>query len=226
MAKKLTKAIPVKESTLIGFGTMREQLMETSVEVLFNHGGAKDLIIRKDAAEDLDKIVKSDRGDNRLRIIAHELMLMMDIKVDTKMIKIYCEGIEGSFMHHLWGCPGIHLGLLGKSIIRFGEYTIQYLIPDLDNKKLLTSIGPDAIINRTNLFCVGDLIYYFLTLILKRECKLNSDPDIRKKQRDELFDELSRRVADQKRKVKEERNAKEKIASEKRIDKELRKAKK
>lgn len=226
MAKKLTKAQPKIEENIIGFGTMREQLMETSVEVIFNHGGAKNLIARKDAESDLDKIVKSDRGDNRLRIIAHELMLMMGCKIDPKMLKIYCEGIEGAFMHHLWGCPGKQIGLFGKTILRFGEYAIPLLIPDLDNKKLLTAIGPDAPINRANQYCVGDLVYYILTKILKLDWDLGADPDARKVKREALYEELSQRVAEQKRKVKLEKSAKEKLLVEKRQAREARKASK
>src|SRR5512133_3923881 len=111
-------------------GTMREELSETSVDALFTRGEAKRLIGRPKAQEDLEKIAKSERGDHRLRVLAHELLLLLGRDPDPKMARIYSEAVPGAFMHNWWGLPGHHLGRLGESLIRCGDFALQYLVKE------------------------------------------------------------------------------------------------
>ena len=176
-----------------GLGTMREELQETSVDALFR-GEADRLLTRTKAQEDLEKICKSERGDHRLRVLAHELLLMLGKNPDPKMCRIYCEAVSGAFFHHWWGLPGHHLGKLGESLVRFGQLAIPHLVIDMDNPEALRAMGPDAPIVRANKYCVGDLMTYLVCTILDRPYPDSEDPDQREAARLKLRDELTEKM--------------------------------
>ena len=150
----------------IVLGTIREALEGTSVDAIFLRGEAENILESEGAAEALLKIVKSERGDNRLRVIAQELLMMSGKVPIKKMVRVYCEAIPGAFMHQWWGLPGRHLGKFGETVIKFGENAIPHLIDEMDNSDALTCLGPDAPIARKHEYCVGDLTAYMACLIL------------------------------------------------------------
>ena len=152
----------------IGLGTIREALEETSVDAVFLRGEAENILERKEALQELQKIVKSERGDNRLRVIAQELLMMAGENPLPKMVRVYCEAIPGAFMHQWWGLPGHHLGRFGETVVKFAENSIPYLVDEMDNTDSLTSLGPDAPIAREREYCVGDLNAYIACQILDR----------------------------------------------------------
>ena len=174
----------------IGLGTIREALEETSVDAVFLRGEAENILERKDSLQALQKIVKSERGDNRLRVIAQELMMMAGEEPVPKMVRVYCEAIPGAFMHQWWGLPGHHLGRFGKTVVKFAENAIPYLVDEMDNTDSLTSLGPDAPIAREREYCVGDLNAYIACLILEREYPDTDDPQQRRVVRKKLQQEL------------------------------------
>ncbi len=181
-------------------GTMREELQGTSVDALFQRGEAERLLARPRAQEDLEKITKSERGDHRLRVLAHELLLMTGKTPDPKMVRIYCEAIDGAFMHNWWALPGHHLGKLGTTIVRFGEPALQFLVKDLDNPTVLTCLGPDARLNREHHYTVADLAAYLVCEILERPFADAKDADGRLGPRLKLRSELNERLASDRRK--------------------------
>jgi hypothetical protein len=185
---------------ITGFGTMREELQGTSVDALFQRGEADRLISRPKAQEDLEKIAKSERGDHRLRVLAHELLVMLGKDPDPKMVRIYCEAISGAFMHNWWGLPGVHLGKFGATLIRFGEPAIPYLVKEMDDPTLLTALGPDAPQNRERHNCVGDLATYLVCTILGIPYPGAPEPEVREPSRIQLMKELSEKLAADKRK--------------------------
>jgi hypothetical protein len=184
---------------------MREELQETSVDALFTRGEAERLIARPKAQEELEKITKSERGDHRLRVLAHELLLMLGRNPDMRMVKIYCEAVEGAFMHNWWGLPGHHLGKLGESLVRFGEPALQHLVKEIDNPDLITYLGPDASICREHKYCVGDLIAYLICTIMNRDFPDGLEPESRVEPRNQLRDELLAKLAIEKSEKKQER---------------------
>lgn len=181
-------------------GTMREELQGTSVDALFQRGEAERLVARPKAQEDLEKITKSERGDHRLRVLAHELLIMLGKNPDPKMVRIYCEAIDGAFMHHWWGLPGHHLGRLGETIVKFGEATLPYLVKDVDNPTALTCLGPDAPISRERRYCVGDLAAYLICTILDQPYQDGTDPDARESARMKLRSEINAKLTSERRK--------------------------
>lgn len=174
----------------IGLGTIREALEETSVDAIFLRGEAEAILEREDSLADLQKIVKSERGDNRLRVIAQELMMIAGENPLPKMVRVYCEAIPGAFMHQWWGLPGHHLGRFGETVVKFGEQAIPYLVDEMDNSDSLTSLGPDAPVAREREYCVGDLTAYIACLILEREYPDSDDVQQRKADRKKLQQEL------------------------------------
>lgn len=182
-----------------GLGTMREELQMTSVDALFKRGEAERLLSRPKAQEELEKITKSERGDHRLRVLAHELLLMIEgKKPDQKMVRIYCEALPGAFMHNWWGLPGEHLGRLGDTLLRFGPSTIPFLLKEMDDPALLTYLGPEAAKSREARYCVGDLAAYLASTILGRPYVVSADPDVRMAARTKLMDELTEILANEK----------------------------
>lgn len=174
----------------IGLGTIREALEETSVDAIFLRGEAENILARKNVIEDLQKIVKSERGDNRLRVIAQELLMMAGESPTPKMVRIYCEAIPGAFMHQWWGLPGHHLGRFSQAVVKFGEDAIPYLVDEMDNTDSLTCLGPDAPIAREREYCVGDLTAYIACCILNREYPDGEDREHRDGARKKLQQEL------------------------------------
>ena len=190
---------------------MREELQETSVDALFTRGEADRLLARPKAQEELEKICKSERGDHRLRVLAHELLLMLGKNPDPKMVKIYGEALSGAFMYNWWALPGHHLGKLGESFIRFGDAAIPHLVKEMDNPELMTTyLGPDAPICRQMRYCVGDLAAYLGALILDREFLDSDDPEERLKARMIFRDELQEKLNSE----KNSKNVKKKEAVE------------
>jgi hypothetical protein len=185
---------------ITGLGTMREELQSTSVDALFQRGEAERLIARPKAQEDLEKIAKSERSDHRLRVLAHELLVMVGKNNDPKMVRIYCEAISGAFMHNWWGLPGHHLGKFGTTLVRFGEAAIPYLMKEMDDPALLTYLGPDAPKNRERHYCVGDLAAYLVSEILKVPYTDAVEPEQREGPRLQMMREISERLASEKRK--------------------------
>ena len=185
---------------ITGLGTMREELQGNSVDALFQRGEADRLITRPKAQEDLEKIAKSERGDNRLRVLAHELLVMLGKNPDPKMVRIYCEGLNGAFMHNWWGLPGHQLGKFGTTLISFGEAAIPYLVKEMDDPTLLTYLGPDAAKNRERRYCVGDLATYLACQILGTEYPDSAEPDEREGSRMAMQKELNERLTSEKRK--------------------------
>ena len=181
-------------------GTMREELQGTSVDALFQRGEADRLIKRPKAQEELEKIVKSERGDHRLRVLAHELLIALGKSPDPKMVRIYCEALNGAFMHNWWGLPGHTLGKFGTTLVSFGELAIPHLVKEMDDPALLTYLGPDAPKNRERRYCVGDLATYFACLILKRDYPDGAEPEQREGPRMQLMQELAEKIATEKRK--------------------------
>jgi hypothetical protein len=179
---------------------MREELQGTSVDALLGRGEAERLIARPKAQEELEKITKSERGTHRLRVLAHELLLMIGKDPDPKMARIYCEAVPGDFMHNWWGLPGQHLGRLGETLIRFGEVALPYLVKEMDDPALLTSLGPDAPVCRERRYCVGDLAAYLACLIMKRDFPDGTEPEARARPRVQLQEELQEKLANDKRK--------------------------
>ncbi len=174
----------------IGLGTIREAVEETSVDAIFLRGEAETLLEREDAQEGLVKIVKSERGDHRLRVIAQELLMMGGSDPINKMVRVYSEAIPGAFMHQWWGLPGRHLGKFGETVVSFGIDALSYLIPMMNNTDAMRSLGPDAPVVRENEYKVGDLITYIVCLILEREYDEVSDPQVRSARRKSLQGEL------------------------------------
>lgn len=174
----------------IGLGTIREALGETSVDAIFLRGEAEELLEREDAESGLEKIVKSERGDHRLRVIAQELLMMAEKEPIDKMVRVYCEAIPGAFMHQWWGLPGHHLGRFGETVVGFGIDAMPYLIPEITNGDSLTILGPDAAVAREREHCVGDLITYIVCLILERDYIEHDDPTARASYRKSLQEEL------------------------------------
>lgn len=183
-----------------GLGTMREELQATSVDALFQRGEAERLVTRPKAQEDLEKIAKSERADHRLRVLAHELLIMLGRNPDPKMVRIYCEAIAGAFMHNWWGLPGHHLGKFGETLVSFGEVAIPYLLKEMDDPALLTYLGPDAPTNRERHYCVGDLAAYIACEILKVPYSDAVEPELRETPRLTLLKELSEKISSEKRK--------------------------
>ncbi len=184
-----------------GLGTMREELQMTSVDALFKRGEAERLLKRPKAQEELEKITKSERGDHRLRVLAHELLMMMEgRKPDQKMVRIYCEALPGAFMHNWWGLPGQGLGRLGETLLKFGPSALPFLLREMDDPALLTYLGPEAAKSREARYCVGDLAAYLASLILERDYDGLADPDQRTAARTTLMDELTEKVASEKKK--------------------------
>jgi hypothetical protein len=179
---------------------MREELQGTSVDALFQRGEAERLLGRPKAQEDLEKITKSERGDHRLRVLAHELLMLLGKSPDPKMVRIYCEAIDGAFMHNWWALPGHHLGRLGETLVQFGEPALPYLIKDLDNPTVLTCLGPDAPVNRERHYTVADLAAYLICEILERPFPDGMDPEGRKGPRADLYEEINERLANERRK--------------------------
>jgi hypothetical protein len=177
---------------------MREELQETSVDALFTRGEADRLLARTKAQEDLEKIAKSERGDHRVRVLAHELLLMLGKNPDMKMVRIYCEAVPGAFMHNWWGLPGHHLGKLGESLIRFKQAALPHLLKEIEDTDFLTYLGPDAPICRERRYCVGDLITYLICQIMDRPFPDGPDPDSRIGPRMQLRDELAEMLAAEK----------------------------
>lgn len=185
---------------ITGFVTMREELQGTSVDALFERGDAERLLERPKAQEELEKIAKSERGDHRLRVLAHELLLMTGKNHDVKMTRIYCEAIPGAFMHNWWGLPGHHLGKFGTTLVGFGETALPYLVKEMDDPQPLTYLGPDAPKNRERHYCVGDLAAFLACSILQRDYKDATAPEGRAVSRNELLKELAEKLANEKRK--------------------------
>jgi hypothetical protein len=194
----------------VGLGTMREELTETSVDKLFTQGEAERLIARPKAQEDLEKIAKSERGDHRLRVLAHELLLLLGKDPDPKMVRIYCEAVPGAFMHNWWGLPGQKLGRLGQSLIRFGEAALPHLVTDFDDPDLIRYLGPEAAIVRERKYCVGDLMAYLACTILDRPFPDGNDPEARMAPRMQLRDELAAKLSSEKSERKAEAEEKKK----------------
>jgi hypothetical protein len=153
----------------IGLGTVREALEETSVDAIFLRGEAEHILERSTAVEELVKIVRSERGDHRMRVIAQELLMMAGQAPQPRMVKVYCEAIPGAFMHQWWGLPGHHIGRFGTTVVGFGQDAIPHLLPEMGNNDALTCLGPDAPIARELEYTVGDLAVYIVCLILDRE---------------------------------------------------------
>lgn len=174
----------------IGLGTIREAVEETSVDAIFLRGEAATLLEREDAQEGLIKVVKSERGDHRLRVISQELLMMNGSDPINKMARVYSEAIPGAFMHQWWGLPGHHLGRFGETVVRFGTDALPYLIPEMTNSDALKSLGPDAPVVRKKEFTVGDLISYVVCLILDREYQVIDDPVARAAYRKSLQAEI------------------------------------
>ncbi len=183
-----------------GLGTMREELQGTSVDALFQRGEADRLLARPKAQEDLEKIAKSERSDHRLRVLAHELLVMSGKNPDPRMVRIYCEAISGAFMHNWWALPGHHLGKFGSTLIRFGEAALPYLLKEMDDPALLTYLGPDAPINREYRYCVGDLALYLASQIGGFEFSDAKEPEVREAARMQYMKDLSEKLANVKRK--------------------------
>jgi hypothetical protein len=179
---------------------MREELQATSVDALLGRGEAERLIARPKAQEDLEKIAKSERGTHRVRVLAHEMLMMLGKNPDGRMAKIYCEAVPGDFMHNWWGLPGGELGKLGQTLVSFGEVAIPYLVREMDDPTLLTFLGAGAPICREKRYCVGDLATYMATLILKREFPNEDDPQVREKERQRLQQEIQDKLNSDKRK--------------------------
>ncbi len=184
----------------IGLGTMREELEGTSVDALFLRGEAENVLKRENAKEDLEKIVKSERGDNRLRVIAQELLIQDGNKPFPKMVRVYCEAVPGAFMHQWWGLPGHHLGKFGERIVELGEAALPHLIKELDDSDLLTSLGPDAPIAREKQYSVGDLAAYIMCNILDRPYPDAETPEERTRLRNQLRDDVEEMLANERRK--------------------------
>lgn len=182
----------------VGLGTMREELTETSVDKLFTYGEADRLIARPKAQEDLEKIAKSERGDHRLRVLAHELLLLLGKDPDPKMVRIYCEAVPGAFMHNWWGLPGHHLGRLGENLVRFGEVALPYLVTEFDDPDQIRYLGPEAAICRERKYSVGDLMAWLACRILDRPFPDGVDPDVRMGPRMQLRDELAAKLSSEK----------------------------
>ena len=182
-------------------GTMREELQGTSVDALFTRGEAERVLKRPKAQEDLEKITKSERGDNRLRVLAHELLVMLGKAPDPRMIKVYSEAIDGAFMHHWWALPGGHLARLGETMVKFGEAAIPHLLKDLDNPTPLTALGPEAPIYRQYRYCVGDLAAYFICQIQpEREFNNSESLESRNATRAEMYKEINTALTNERRK--------------------------
>lgn len=169
---------------------MREELERTSADALFTRGEADRLLARKSAQEELEKIVKSERGDHRLRVLAHELLLALGRKPEPRMARIYSEAIAGAFMHNWWGLPGGSLGKLGETLVGFGEAAIPHLVKEMDDPAPLTFLGPDAPKNRERHYCVGDLAAWLACTILKRDYSDGPQPESRLAPRTALMHEL------------------------------------
>lgn len=200
----------------VGLGTMREELTETSVDKLFTQGEAERLIARPKAQEDLEKIAKSERGDHRLRVLAHELLLLLGKDPDPKMVRIYCEAVPGAFMHNWWGLPGKHVGRLGANLLRFGEAALPYLVTEFDDPDLIRYLGPEAAICRERKYTVGDLMAHLACKIIDRPFPDGDDPEARMGPRMQLRDELAAKLSSE----KSERKA---VAEEKKKEKKKRK---
>ncbi len=183
-----------------GLGTMREELQSTSVEALFQRGEADRLLARPKAQEELEKIAKSERSDHRLRVLAHELLVMLGKSPDPKIVRIYSEAISGAFMHNWWGLPGEHLGKFGTTLVNFGEVAVPYLIKEMDDPAQLTYLGPDAPKNRERHYCVGDLATYMVCTILNVPYPDPAEQDERVQHRLQLMKELSEKIAADRRK--------------------------
>lgn len=182
-----------------GLGTMREELQETSVDALFR-GEAERLLKRPNAQEELQKICKSERGAGRLRVMAHEMLLMMGNNPDPKMVRVYCESVPGDFMHNWWALPGHQLGKLGESLVRFGENAIPHLLKEMGNTDQLTYLGEGAPICREKGYTVSDLIAYLACQIVDRPFPDGDTPEERRPGLDALYNELSEKVQAEKRK--------------------------
>jgi hypothetical protein len=178
---------------------MREELQETSVDALFR-GEAERLLKRPKAEEELQKICKSERGAGRLRVMAHEMLLMMGKNPDPKMVRVYCESVAGDFMHNWWALPGDHLEKLGESLVQFGESAIPHLLKEIDNSDQLTYLGPDAPTCRAKGYTVADLIGYLACQILDLPFPDADTFEERRPGLNKLQNELTERVAAEKRK--------------------------
>jgi hypothetical protein len=183
-----------------GLTTMREELQSTSVDALFVRGEADRLLERPKATEELEKIVKSERGDHRLRVLAHELLLKTGKKPDARIVRIYCEAISGAFMHNWWGLPGHAIGKFGETVLAYKEAALPYLVKEMDDPALLTYMGPDAAKNRENRYCVGDLATFLVSKIMDRDYPDASTPEEREGPRIALMKELAEMIANEKRK--------------------------
>lgn len=181
-------------------GTMREELQGTSVEALFQRGEADRLLARPKAQEELEKIAKSERSDHRLRVLAHELLVMGGKNPDPKMAKIYSEAISGAFMHNWWGLPGEHLGKFGTTLASYGEAAVPFLVKEMDDPTQLTYLGPDAPKNRERHYCVGDIATYMICTILGLPYDDPIDREERIQHRLQLMKELSEKIAAERRK--------------------------
>lgn len=183
-----------------GLSSLREELQSTSVDAIFVRGEADRLLERPKVEEELEKIVKSERGDHRLRVLAHELQLMRGKNPDNRIVRIYCEAISGAFMHNWWGLPGHVTGKFGQTILAFGEPALQHLVKEMDDPTPLTYIGPDAPKNREYRYCVGDLATYLACKILDRPYPDAPTPEEREGPRLALMRELHDMLANEKRK--------------------------
>jgi hypothetical protein len=177
---------------------MREELQATSVDALLGRGEAERLITRPKAQEELEKITKSERGTHRLRVLAHELLMMLGKDRDPKMVRIYCEAVPGDFMHNWWGLPGGELGRLGKTLVGFGESALPHLVKEMDDPALLTFLGQEAPMCRERRYCVGDLATYLASIIMEAEFPDGDDPDAREKARMQFQSELQEKLASEK----------------------------
>ncbi len=183
-----------------GLSSLREELQSTSVDAIFVRGEADRLLERPKVEEELEKIVKSERGDHRLRVLAHELQLMRGKNPDNRIVRIYCEAISGAFMHNWWGLPGHVTGKFGQTILAYGELALQHLVKEMDDPTPLTYIGPDAPKNREYKYCVGDLATYLACQILNRPYPDALTPEEREGPRLALMRELHDMLASEKRK--------------------------
>ncbi len=182
-----------------GLGTMREELQEISVDALFR-GEAERLLKRPKAQEELQKICKSERGAGRLRVMAHEMLLMMGNNPDPKMARVYSESVPGDFMHNWWALPGHHLAKLGETLVGFGEHAIPYLLKEMGNTDQLTYLGEGAPIVREKKYNVSDLVAYLVCQILDRPFPDADTPEERHRAIEQLYDEVAEKVQQEKRK--------------------------
>jgi len=183
-----------------GLTSLREELQSTSVDAIFARGEADRLLGRPKVEEDLEKIVRSERGDHRLRVLAHELQLMRGKPRDLRIVRIYCEAISGAFMHNWWGLPGHVVGKFGETLVAFGEAALPHLVKEMDDPTPLTYIGPDAPKNREYRYCVGDLATYLACTIMNRPYPDAPTPEGREGPRLSLMRELHDMLTNEKRK--------------------------